>query len=207
MPHVFFIFNSAFHSCIYISFNLSFIASLSNVPVIRYLFNCHNNGRQGDMPCWPGNLEMPCDCLHSSELIGLPRWVDCNTVLPWWLHDSQCSKRHGLQFTGIILLWLVGLNIDWDCLVPLCIMGSRDQWEFPPFQTPVTVPLRSPNGRQMPAVRAVQGDCERVYTLAGRLVYALLECGYMGVLFAAQIITWIKWACPSAGGFDISRHE
>ena len=31
------------------------------------------------------------------------------------------------------------------------------------FQTPVTVPLHSPNGRQMPAIRAVQGDCERVY--------------------------------------------
>ena len=25
---------------------------------------------------------------------------------------------------------LVGLNIDWDCLVPHCIMGSRDKWEF-----------------------------------------------------------------------------
>ena len=30
------------------------------------------------------------------------------------------------------------------------------------FQTPVTVPLHSPNGRQMPAIRAVQGGCERV---------------------------------------------
>ena len=48
-------------------------------------------------------------------------------------------------------------NIDGDCFVPHCIMGSRDQWEFPPFfLTPLTVPLHSPNGR------AVQGDCERV---------------------------------------------
>ena len=31
------------------------------------------------------------------------------------------------------------------------------------FQTLVTVSLHSPNGRQMPAVSAVQGDCERVY--------------------------------------------
>ena len=30
------------------------------------------------------------------------------------------------------------------------------------FQTPMTVPLHSPNGRQMSAVRAVQVDCERV---------------------------------------------
>ena len=31
------------------------------------------------------------------------------------------------------------------------------------FQRPLTVPLHSPNGRQMPAVRVVQGDCEGVY--------------------------------------------
>ena len=27
-------------------------------------------------------------------------------------------------------------NIDGDCFVPHCIMGSRDQWEFPPFFWP-----------------------------------------------------------------------
>ena len=31
---------------------------------------------------------------------------------------------------------LVGLNIDWDCLVPHSIMGSRNKWEFPPFFWP-----------------------------------------------------------------------
>ena len=31
------------------------------------------------------------------------------------------------------------------------------------FQTLETVPLQSPDGRQLPAVRAVQGDCERAY--------------------------------------------
>ena len=36
----------------------------------------------------------------------------------------------------ITLLWLVGLNIDWDCLVPHYIIGSSDQWEFPPFFRP-----------------------------------------------------------------------
>ena len=44
--------------------------------------------------------------------------------------------RHGLQFAGVMLLWLVGLNIDWDCLVPNCIMGSHYQWEFPLFFRP-----------------------------------------------------------------------
>ena len=32
------------------------------------------------------------------------------------------------------------------------------------LQRPLTVPLHSPNGRLLPAVRAVQGDCERVYS-------------------------------------------
>ena len=31
------------------------------------------------------------------------------------------------------------------------------------FQRALTVPFHSPNSRHMPAVRAVQGDCERVY--------------------------------------------
>ena len=40
---------------------------------------------------------------------------------------------HGLQLAGITVSWLVGLNIDWVCLMPRNIMGARDQWEFPPF--------------------------------------------------------------------------
>ena len=39
----------------------------------------------------------------------------------------------------------------------------------------VTVPLHSPSGRQMPAVRAVQGDCERVYRLT-ELTTLPLQC-------------------------------
>ena len=44
------------------------------------------------------------------------------------------------------------------------IVGSCDRWEFPIFghwQSPWTALIY--NGRQMPAVKAVQGDCERVY--------------------------------------------
>ena len=69
--------------------------------------------------------------------------------------------RHGLQLAGITLLWLVGLNIDWDCLVPHCIMGSRDQWEFPLFPTTVTVPLhcrRLPLGLCNGLWKSVQWD-------------------------------------------------
>ena len=69
--------------------------------------------------------------------LGLIPVVGCYTVLAWWKWDCQSGIRHGLT-----LLWLVGLKIDWDCPVPHCIMGSRDQWEFQLFfQTSVTVPL------------------------------------------------------------------
>ena len=44
--------------------------------------------------------------------------------------------RHILQLALITFSWLVGLNIDWDCLLPHCIMGSYDPWEFPPFFRP-----------------------------------------------------------------------
>ena len=49
---------------------------------------------------------------------------------------GQWGMGHCLQLAGVPLLWLVGLNIDWDCLVPRCIMLSRDQWGFPPFFRP-----------------------------------------------------------------------
>ena len=40
--------------------------------------------------------------------------------------------------------------------MPRYIMGSRDQWEFPPFiQILVTVPLHSPNGTQMPLCKGL----------------------------------------------------
>ena len=63
---------------------------------------------------------------------------------------------------GITLLCLVGLNVDWDFPVPLARGVHVTSEDSHHFQTPVIVPLHSPNSRQMPAVRAVQGDCERV---------------------------------------------
>ena len=35
-----------------------------------------------------------------------------------------------------MIAWLVGLNIDWGWLMPHCIMGTRDQWKYPPFFRP-----------------------------------------------------------------------
>ena len=70
------------------------------------------------------------------------------------------SKEYETWFpilAGITLLWLVGLNIDWDCLVPQCIIGVCDQWEFPLFFRPQWQSL----GTALTA-GAVQGDCEIV---------------------------------------------
>ena len=107
-----------------------------------------------------------CPCLNvcnSPNNLSNSLIIDCYTVVALWQQHCQWGMRHGLQLAGITLLWLVGLNIPWDCLVSPCIMGSCDQWKFSSFfQTPVTVALHSPDGRQMTAVRAVRGDCERV---------------------------------------------
>ena len=65
--------------------------------------------------------------------------------------------RHGLLLADITLLLLAGLDIGWDCLSH----NGLDQWEFTLFfrghwQSPCTAP-------NLPAIRAVQGGCERVY--------------------------------------------
>ena len=49
--------------------------------------------------------------------------------------------RHGFQLAGITLLWFVGLKIYWDCLVPHCIMGSRDLYHRP-LSDRLETPLR-----------------------------------------------------------------
>ena len=55
-----------------------------------------------------------------------------------------CSYRLGKSWHAMHygFMWMVGISTI--------------------FQRPLTVLLSSPNGRQMPAVRVVQGDCERV---------------------------------------------
>ena len=83
---------------------------------------------------------------------------------PWsgqWQYDSRWRMTHGLRLAGIILSWLVGLNICEDCPVLQCVLGSPYRWEFPLFSEANGHPLHSP-GRQMSAATAVQGDCERV---------------------------------------------
>ena len=83
--------------------------------------------------------------------------VDCFTGLALWHQDCQWDIRHGLQFTGITLLWLASLNIGWDCLNPNGLWARVTSGNAHPLSGRLTVLLYSPNGREMCAVRVVQG--------------------------------------------------
>ena len=120
-------------------------------------------------------VNAPCQSETTLHCNAVSHWLGAFTkwsLQPRLLHSSSHGgnrtvsgvyMRHGLQLAGITRWWLVGLNIYWDCLVSHCIIGSHDQWEFPPFFRPQWESLHNPNGKQMPAVLAVQGDYERVY--------------------------------------------
>ena len=68
--------------------------------------------------------------------------------------------RHNLQMVGITPLWLAVYRLGLPCVV-------NALWEFHSFfQRPLKITLvHSLNDRQMPPVRAVQGDCKRVYVI------------------------------------------
>ena len=112
--------------------------------------------------------------------------LNCFTVLCWLQWDCSWGSRHGLQLSGITHLWLVGLNIDWDFIVPYCTMGSRDQWKF----LPVTVPVHSPNGRHLPAVRAVQKDCHWGLKNGARGLWKSIVIGVAGHAIHYWRRTW-----------------
>ena len=85
--------------------------------------------------------------LHSPNMvvIGLSMWYETWRPIGWHHPFAIGSFKYRLGLPKAPL-WLAGIPTV--------------------FQTPVTVPLHSlhsASGRQMPAVRVVQGDCERVY--------------------------------------------
>ena len=83
--------------------------------------------------------------------------LDYHIMLAWWHLECQWGMEPG---------WHRPFVIDWSkhrLELPRSqwIVGSNDRQESQPFQRPLTVPLYSRN----PAVRAAQGDCERVYAV------------------------------------------
>ena len=84
--------------------------------------------------------------------------LDCYTRPAW-------GKRHGLQLPGIMLLWLIGLNIGGDCYI------CNGSWAHITgvnlhFSGPITVSLQTHNGRQF----ACHRGCAR------RLWNSLIHC-------------------------------
>ena len=103
---------------------------------------------------WPGHtnghsLVLSARLLHSPRLVAVGLSAGYGTCI-WllWLADLYRlgTSSHPMHYG---LTWTVGISTV--------------------FQRPLTVPLHSPNGRQMPAVSAVQGDCGRVCQSTGRL--------------------------------------
>ena len=92
------------------------------------------------------------------------RYLDWYTVIAYFGFKTinvYGIYTFGIQLAGIALLWLADLTIDWDGL-----SRSLCRWEFSPLFRPLKAPAQSPNGRQIPVVRAVQGDYEIVSKIA-----------------------------------------
>ena len=118
--------------------------------------------------------EQMCSCWS----LEVDKW--CNLT---HLRNTMCTGGRGLLH--IPSLMAIGLSVGyvtWPAIGwhhPFVIDWYKDRLGLPSsplhygftwpvgiptvIQTPVTVPLYCPNGRQLPAVRTVQGDCERVY--------------------------------------------
>ena len=85
------------------------------------------------------------------------------------------------------LMWLVGMTIV--------------------FQGPLTVPMHSPNGRQMPAVRAVQGDRERAYDQCRQMRLPGQDPCRSWIILYSPARTVLIYALVTWPPFDISRHN
>ena len=107
--------------------------------------------------CLPSQHRIPAALLMKMTA------VDYYAALAWWHQDYKWSKWYDLQFAGITLSWLTGLNIGWDCLNYNGLWAYVTSGSVHHFQMPLTVPLHSAKDRQMSAAIAEQRDCEKVY--------------------------------------------
>ena len=93
-------------------------------------------------------------CLHSH--------IDCYTVTAWWLWDMATD------LLVLLPVWLAGLNKNEGlskatlyyayAAMHYKLMTSENYYLLKPRDSP----LHSPNAGNLPAIRAVQGDCETV---------------------------------------------
>ena len=102
-------------------------------------------------------------------------WGECYTVLAWCQWDCRWGMRHTLQLAGVTLLWLVDLDICWS----QGFGGNSQVLTF--FKGHWQSPCTTLTAGNLPAVRAVQGGCERVqqiwdYPFSPRVCCELLLC-------------------------------
>ena len=97
---------------------------------------------------WPTDPTQKYRLLHSPSLVAIGLSVRYETWPPIGRHHpfviDWSKDRSGLPSAPL------HYGPTWPVGIPTV------------FETPVTVPLRCPNGRQLRAVGAVQGDCEKV---------------------------------------------
>ena len=110
----------------------------------------------------PNQLSIPSYLL----ILCLPYGIDCYTALAWWPWNWQW----GMGVWGMVSTWLTSpIVIGWSKYglgMPRVTVHYGTMWLVSisiVFQRPLAVPLHIPNNRQMPAIRAVQGDCENIY--------------------------------------------
>ena len=77
-------------------------------------------------------------------------WLAPRCLIGW------SKYRRGLPSTPL------HYGLTWPVGIPIIFLNNSYR-----FSDPVIVPLHSPTSRQMPADRAVQGDCEGVYNRIG----------------------------------------
>ena len=135
-----------------------------------------------------------------------PGQLDCYTALVWWHWDCQRGMRHGLQLAGITLLWLAGLNINWDCLGHNRL-GACDSLEFSPvfrghWQSPCTA-LRAGSacckGCARRLWKRLQGDGSRLACnmLTCPLLMAWLKFeDFIGIFCAGALWIPFGWYGP-----------
>ena len=101
----------------------------------------------------------------SLALLAISRIYGSETASPQETLPS--AWRRGLLHSlsdVVIELWIALWDMASNRLVKLqCILGYMIDGNFHRFEKITNSPLHSTNGRQMPAVRAVQGDCDRVW--------------------------------------------
>ena len=105
------------------------------------------------------------------------------------LHCATSRLFHSLSLVAVGLSvgyetwppigWNRPFEISWSTCrleLPCVLKHFRLTWSmgiYTVLQRPLTVPLHSPNGKQMPAVRALKGDCEKVCVTSDQCVYML----------------------------------